>query len=74
MTHTRRCSHMERRVAWGSVGGAAWRRRRGRRRRERTGAEAGRMLRGAWVRLFHDAGAAQGTWRRGADTVVVQAA
>ena len=45
-----------------------------RRRESRTGAEAGRMLRGAWVRLFHDAGAAQGTWRRGADTVVVQAA
>ena len=37
--------------AWGSVCGAAWGRRRERRRRERTGAEAGRMLRCAWVRL-----------------------
>ena len=60
---------------WGSVGGAAWRRRRERRRRERTGAEAGRMLRCERVRLYpRRRCGAGGTWRRGADTGVVQAA
>ena len=60
---------------WGSVGGAAWRRRRERRRRERTGAEAGRMLRCVWVRLsttqLRRSAARE---RRGAETGVVQAA
>ena len=53
--------------------GAAWRRRRERRRRDRTGAEAGRMLRCVWMRLSTaQMRRAGGTWRRRVGTGVAQ--